>query len=625
MCGIAGVWSSDPIANPEPLAERIDAALSHRGPDGHAWTLHDEGRLLLVHRRLAIIDPTPSGAQPMTTADGRYTIIFNGEIYNHGELRQTLEQHGECFATRSDTEVLLRLVARSGPEALADVRGMFAFGLWDAAERTLLVARDRFGIKPCYAATGKGRVGIASEIRALRAAGFGDEVNPAGVLAYLRWGAIPAPLTWLGGVEAIAPGTWQKWNAHGRSCGQFADARQLWAGRSDVSADALREQTRGALCDTVRSHLVADVPVGVFLSGGIDSAALVATAADTTPRLHTFTVVFDEASHDEARHAGCVARQFNTEHHTLRVDASAVATHASGFLRHIDQPTIDGINTYFVSSAVAATGIKAVLSGIGGDEAFGGYPSFRRVVRGAALGRLPRPLRIAAGHLGSFREPAWRREKLRHAAATADSPFELYRAVRGYLMPSEIADLAGPRLRDATSAADVDAVERALASPDGSDGRGAREAEQPLAEVARLETTMYLRQQLLRDADVMSMAHGLEVRVPFVDHRLIGAVWPGLGMHPRLLLGKRLLVESLGHALPDAIVSKPKQGFTLPFEHWIDGPLADFVADGLAESARGGWIAPGAPDVIMREWQTRACHWSRPWGLAVLGHFLCQA
>jgi asparagine synthase (glutamine-hydrolysing) len=616
MCGIAGVWSSHPIAEPAPLAERIDAALAHRGPDGRAWTVQDEGRLLLVHRRLAIIDPTPLASQPMSTADGRYTIIFNGEIYNHAQLRVELEREGERFASRSDTEVLLRLVARCGARALADVRGMFALGLWDSATRTLLAARDRFGIKPCYIASANGRIGVASEIRALQAAGFGDGVTAAGIAAYLRWGAIPAPLTWLRGVESVEPGTWVQWNADGRRNGRFADPRQLWSGARDVDAGELRARTADAIAGSVNAHLVSDVPVGIFLSGGIDSAALVAAACGRARKLHTFTVVFDEASHDEARHAACVAEQFDTEHHTLRVSSSDVVHRASALLTHLDQPTIDGVNTFFVSSAVAATGIKAVLSGIGGDEAFGGYPSFRRMIRGSQLGYVPRPFRVAAGHIGSYAKPSWRREKLRHAAATADSPFELYRAVRGWMMPAEIEAITGPALREATAVSVVDAIEDSLAAP--------VPAESKLATVARLETTMYLRQQLLRDADVMSMAHGLEVRVPFVDHQLIGTVWPALGSHPEMLAGKRLLVESLGCALPDAIVSRPKQGFTLPFEHWIDGPLADFVREGLRHAAREQWISRRAPDIVLRDWRERTCHWSRPWGLAVLGHFLAR-
>jgi asparagine synthase (glutamine-hydrolysing) len=616
MCGIAGIWSSNPIAEPERLAQRMDDALAHRGPDGHAWTLHDEGRLLFVHRRLAIVDPTPAGSQPMSSPDGRHTIIFNGEIYNHHALRAALERRGERFVTHSDTEVLLRLLICSGPSALAEARGMFALALWDAQERTLTVARDRFGIKPCYVAGDGARIAVASEIGALRAAGFGRRVRRSAVLAFMRWGAVPSPMTWVEDVDAVAPGTWRQWSTRGRTCGHFADARDLWSGTEDVAAAELRERVSAAFTDSVKAHLVADVPVGVFLSGGIDSTALVAAASKQVGRLNTFTVTFDEASHDEAAHAASVAARFGTTHHALRVEAKAVVDHAVHYLRRIDQPTIDGVNTYFVASAVAATGIKAVLSGIGGDEAFGGYPSFRRIMRGAHFRHVPRPLRVTAGRLASCAEPSWRREKLQHAAG-AESPFELYRAVRGWMMPSEIAHLAGSALLDATTTSEVDEVERTVSVPPST--------EQVASTVARYESTMYLRHQLLRDADVMSMAHGLEVRVPFVDHELISAVWPALSSHPSLLTGKRLLIDAVEPRLPDSITRRRKQGFTLPFEHWLDGPLMEFVDEGLGHAAHGGWIAADAPDAIRRAWHARACHWSRPWGLAVLGHFLKDA
>lgn len=618
MCGIAGVWSESPNADPTALIGRLDTALAHRGPDGHAHSTHDAGRLLLAHRRLAIIEPSGAGTQPMATPDGRHTIVFNGEIYNHDALRRSLEQQGERFSSRSDTEVLVRLVARRGPEALAGVRGMFAFAVWDAADRTLLVARDRFGIKPLYLTEGCGRVAFASEIRALTDSGICDRaIDPAGVLAFLRWGSIPAPLTWQRDVIALEPGTWRRWsNGLSQEAGRYADARDLWrcGGGRAWSEDALREHTRAALVDSLRAHLVADVPVGCFLSGGIDSSALVALAAAEGHQLRTFTVVFDEATHSEARFAAAIAQRFGTVHQTLRVDPALLLDMWPAILRHMDQPTLDGLNSYVVSSAVAATGVKAVLSGIGGDEAFGGYPSFARVPRGARFARVPQRVRSAAARAMARAQPSWRAEKIRHAATHADSTFELYRAVRGWLMPPELEALAGPALRDLGLVEQVDRIEQAVAAPAAN--------ENVYAAVARLETAMYLRHQLLRDADVMSMAHGLEVRVPYVDHHLLAAVWPALGTHPHLLTKKRLLVESLGGQLPGDVASRPKQGFTLPFEHWIDGPLSEFIRGGLHDAARGGWLAAAAPESVMRDWRARACHWSRPWGLAVLGHFL---
>ena len=615
MCGIAGVWSRDPIAEPVPLAERFDRALAHRGPDGHAWTSHDAGRLLLLHRRLAIIDPSPAGAQPMSSPDGRYTIVFNGEIYNHDELRRHMEQQGEAFVTRSDTEVVLRLIARSGPQALDRVRGMFALAVWDARDRTLLVARDRFGIKPLYVSATPARIAFASELRALHQSGVcAREVDPAGVLGYLRWGAVPGHLTWLRGVRALEPGTWIKWQLDGSTtCGRFADVRTLWANGGPVSERELRERARHALQQSVRAHLVADVPVGFFLSGGIDSGALVSIAAAERQGLHTFTVAFDDADSEE-RLAQLVARQCGTEHHTLHVDSSRVLKAWPSILEYMDQPTIDGVNSYLVSSAVAATGVKAIISGIGGDEAFGGYPSFRRIPRGARLSIVPRAVRKVGSRLARQSSASWRAQKLQHAAEHAHDPFELYRAVRGWMMPAELNALAGPALRDGSVAERVDDVESVLAASPNDAGMHAT--------VARLESTMYLRQQLLRDADVMSMAHGLEVRVPLVDHELIGSVWPALGQHPALLPGKRLLVDSLSRPLPGDIAVRPKQGFTLPFARWIDGPMAEFVTEGLAATARDGWISADAPSAIAGAWKAGACHWSRPWGLAVLGHFL---
>jgi asparagine synthase (glutamine-hydrolysing) len=619
MCGIAGLWASSPIPAPLALAERMDRALGHRGPDGHGWTQHDDGRLLLAHRRLAIIDPGAAATQPMTTADGRYTIVFNGEVYNYVELRRALEQHGDRFVTRSDTEVLMRLVLRKGPSALSEIRGMFAFALWDSEARALLVARDRFGIKPLYVSRQRDSVAFASEIRTLVASGAcQQDVDAAGVLGYLRWGAIPGGLTWVRGVCALEPGTWIRWTRDFvPQQGRFADARELWTTGSEPpigSDDELRERTQAALAESVRAHLVADVPVGIFLSGGIDSGALVATATGARDGLHTYTVVCDEQSHNEDAFAGAVAQQFGTAHHTLRADPGDILARWPRIMRHMDQPTMDGVNTYFVSSAVAETGVKAVISGIGGDELFGGYPSFRRIPRGARLRVVPRLLRAAAGRVATESRASWRVHKLRHAAEHADASFELYRAVRGWLMPPELEALAGPALRDAATRERVDAAERTVDAAVSSGNI--------YADVARLESTMYMRQQLLRDADVMSMAHGLEVRVPFVDHQLIGTVWPGLGRRPALLARKQLLVRALERPLPDAIVSRPKQGFTLPFEHWIDGPLAGFVREGLDAAARDGWLHPAAPVTVLRDWQTRACHWSRPWGLAVLGHFL---
>jgi asparagine synthase (glutamine-hydrolysing) len=622
MCGIAGVVTTGrPIADRSRVARRLAEALAHRGPDGEGLWASDAEDVLLVHRRLAIIDLGPDGAQPMATPDSRHHLVFNGEVYNYRDLRLELAARGERFATSSDTEVLLRLLVIDGPAALARVRGMFALGWWDAAERALVLARDRFGIKPLYLAAAGDRLSFASELSALRAARLIDGTpSPAGVLGFLSWGSVIPPLTWQKGVETLAPGTWRRWQAGSSQHGVFADAREPYrsVSRPARSEGEYRTLVGNAVRDSVRAHLVADVPVGVFLSGGIDSGALVsaATSAGAT-NLQTFTVDVDDGT-SEATLAREVASTFGTRHHELRVDASHIAADWPRILAHLDQPTIDGVNSYYVARAVAATGIKAVLSGAGGDEMFGGYRSFIRLPRALAARRASGPLwPLVAPGAGAFM-PKRLRHRWRHFARTDGSFVDAYRVQRGFVLPEELDDLAGPALRDAgvwrEACGELEAAERALLAPLG--------AEAPQASVARLESRLYLESQLLRDVDVMAMAHGLEVRVPFVDHELLKTVWPEVGRHPSLLRGKRLLFETLDRPLPGTIVGRPKQGFTLPFAAWMRGELAPVVQDGLRQLERGGWIAKDVPARVWRDWQSGVVHWSRPWGLGVLGEFL---
>ena len=629
MCGIAGVVQREGRlpGDVTALAAALGRALAHRGPDGAGTWQGQDGNVLLVHRRLAIIDLGPGGVQPMTTPDGRYRIVFNGEVYNYRALRADLQSRGERFVTGSDTEVLLRLVSREGAASLAGVRGMFAFACWDAAQRTLLVARDRFGIKPLYVSAGPRHIAFASELGALRTSGLGGgDTSAAGVLAFLEWGSVPPPLTWQRGVEMLPPGTWRRWRLDspgtGDERGVFADTRTAYpsGGGPHRSATAFSAEVGPAIRESVRAHLVADVPVGVFLSGGIDSGALVscATSAGAT-NLQTFTVGFDDAS-SEVDRARSVATRFGTTHHELHVDPAAVARELPLVLARLDQPTIDGVNSFCVARAVAASGIKAVLSGAGGDELFGGYPSFRRLPRAIAAKRLAGPFWPALGPLAGLFMSERLRARWRHFASTHGSLVEAYRVQRGFFLPDEVADLAGPALREGSIWRDavdqLQDVERALLSPVSP--------ELPQAAVARLESRLYLGSQLLRDLDVMSMAHGLEVRVPFVDHDLIERVWPELAHHPDLMIGKRLLTDTLEWPLPDAIVRHPKQGFTLPFDRWMNGELGPFVQDGMRRLSEAGWVAADAPDHVWRAWRRGAAHWSRPWGLSVLGHFLSQ-
>jgi asparagine synthase (glutamine-hydrolysing) len=529
-------------------------------------------------------------------------------------------QAGVRFATASDTEVLLALIVRDGAPALGRLRGMFALAVWDAAARTLTLARDRFGIKPLYVAEHAGRVAFASEIAALRRAELVDrDVSPAGVLSYLAWSYIPSPLTWLRGVERLAPGTWKTWHSDGRQeSGTFADFSQVYEGVTELDERELCIHASEAVRDSIAAHMVADVPVGVFLSGGIDSTAIVAHARSlTSGELHTYTVAGDVPSMSEIEPARRVASFFETTHHELMIGASAIERALPSIVRRLDGPSADAINSYFVSQAVAATRIKAVLSGVGGDEMFGGYPSFQRIPTAMRTARWLSPV-LPVTVMAASAVTDWRARKLQHFAATPDAA-SAYRAVRGNFMPEEWPELLGP-------AFDGNIGREAQEALVAAEARTFREvpAETPLATVARMETGGYLRGQLLRDIDAVSMAHALEVRVPFVDHRLAGRIWPALGGHPDLLHGKRLLVESLPR-MPDGIGAARKRGFTLPFDTWMRGGLRETALRGLESTVALGWVNARAAAAVWSDWERGRSHWSRAWSLAVLGQFLQEA
>ena len=617
MCGIAGVVRLDGAIAPDPSAA-LGAALAHRGPDGRGVWRSPAQDVVLVHTRLAIIDPGPSGAQPMADAGGRHRIVFNGEVYNYRDLRRSLEARGERFTTGSDTEVLLRLLACDGPAALARIRGMFALAWWDAESRALVLARDRFGIKPLYVAATDRSIAFASEIHALVSSGLVERaIDPAGVLGFLAWGTVPPSLTCVAGVESLAAGSWMRWSQDGgRVCQPFADVAGVYARpHSGCTESELRGRAGAAVQQSVAAHLVADVPVGVFLSGGIDSSAILSAASDAgVAGLNTYTVRFDDRS-SEHEYARLVASTFGTTHHELVLDPSRIVSDLPRILAHLDQPTLDAVNSYYVSAAVAETGIKAVLSGSGGDEMFGGYPSFRRLPAAMRWKRRTQPLGPAMTPIVASVLPERLIERWRHFMSGNGRMDAAYRTQRGLYMPAEVERLAGPALLDrwAATAARVASAEAALFRGDASTLEG---------NVARLETRVYLGSQLLRDLDVMSMAHGLEVRVPFVDHVLLDTVWPDLGAHPSLMRNKRLLHETLKRPLPSKAVDRPKQGFTLPFAQWMAADLQPFVRSGMAHLADSGWIAPGVPDATWRAWQRGAAHWSRPWALGMLGEFL---
>lgn len=555
MCGIAGIVRKDSDGPDLTMPiERMRHAVEHRGPDSTGTWQSPARQAAFAHTRLSIQDLS-AGCQPMMVAEGRYTITYNGEIYNVAELRRGLEQHGVVFRTRSDTEVILRAYQQHGIGCVEQLRGMFAFALWDERERTCLFARDRFGIKPLYYYSTGSQLVFASEIRALLTSGLVPRaVDPQGMYGYFRSGSVPEPRTLLQDVRCLEAGHTLVWHDGQVQSRRYWDLR--FAERT-VLADAAHA-TREVLIDSVAHHFVSDVPVGIFLSGGIDSTALVAlSSAGRRGELRTFSITFPGSANDEGPTARRTADHFGTVHGEWPLTAAEGQSLFVGFLAAMDQPSIDGFNTFAVSQFARAGGMKVVLSGLGADELFGGYPSFRTVPRLARwAGRLRAVPPAGAALQGVFKRYGGPRLR-RVGDLLAETPTlaTAYSTFRGIYSRAEARALT----RHYAKSHDVDPDEGVDSAPD------------PTAEdvVSRLELTRYMRNQLLRDGDVMSMASGLELRVPFLDSAVVETV-TAIASRERLEPGKSLLLRAVPE-VPAWVVGQPKRGFQFPFREWFEG------------------------------------------------------
>ncbi|MEM8598308.1 MAG: asparagine synthase (glutamine-hydrolyzing) [Bacteroidota bacterium] len=585
MCGIAAAFAyGDSQVDRAWLGLACDA-MALRGPDGSGtWTAPD-GRAGLGHRRLSIIDLSEAGAQPMPSHTGTQVISFNGEIYNYRQLRADLERRGHCFTSHSDTEVLLHLWAEHGESMVHDLRGMFAFALWDAERGGLFLARDPYGIKPLYWADDGTTFRAASQVKALLAAGAVDTApDPAGHVGFFLWGHVPEPHTLYRGVQALPAGHTLWVDSEGqRRERSFATIPDLLseAERREIHLNGeARDRLRQALLDTVRHHLIADVDVGVFLSSGRDSTALAALASEVGGQLRTVTLGFAEyrgTSNDEVPLAEQVAAHYGAQHDTVWIGRSDFKQESGRFLSAMDQPSTDGLNSYFVSRAAAEAGLKVAVSGLGGDELFGGYPSFTEIPKLVSLTRRV-PLAAQLGpHLRAVSAPMLRRFTSPKYAGLLEYGTDYagaYLLRRGMFMPWELPDILDPDLvREGWRTLETRARLQETARP----------IRTKRLKVSALESVWYMRNQLLRDTDWASMAHSLEVRVPLVDIHLLRSVAPLLAA--RSDLGKHSLAEAPALPLPDAVLNRPKTGFTTPVRQWM-------LAEGLVSPRdRGlrGW------------------------------------
>ncbi|HEY6137960.1 MAG TPA: asparagine synthase (glutamine-hydrolyzing) [Thermoanaerobaculia bacterium] len=571
MCGINAIYAYRDGAPPVDAAELIACrdSMRLRGPDGADHWLSADGRVGVAHRRLAIIDLSPGGAQPMRR--GELVIVFNGEIYNYRDLRAELR--GVVFTSQSDTEVLLRLYERDGAAMLGKLRGMFALALWDGARKRMLLARDPYGIKPLYYADDGGTLRVASQVRALASGGkVSRQFDPAGAAGFFLRGTVPEPFTMYRAIRSLPAGSYAFVDANGVAETQYfsiaatlRDAVQT----AETYSDAERQElVHDAVLESVRYHMVADVPVGAFLSAGIDSTAVVALAKESgASDLQTLTLRFEEYKgrlNDEAPLAALVAKQYGVRHEIHDLSLAEFKAELPKIFEAMDQPSVDGLNSYFISKAAHEHGLKVAMSGTGGDELFGGYTSFRDIPRWmpitAVLAKVPRlgdavhTVNTALARRSRLVSPKMG-EIVRYGASWAGA----YLVKRGRFLAEELPSVLGEDIaREGLERLDVlGLIERAVTPDPGN----------AYARVAALESSLYLRNQLLRDMDWASMAHSLEVRVPLVDAHLLRKLAPALVT--RKERGKRILACAPRPPLPEAVRHRRKTGFTLPINEWL--------------------------------------------------------
>jgi len=564
MCGLAAIFCYGAAAAPVDGDEllRIRDHMTRRGPDGAGLWISDDSLVGFGHRRLSILDLSEGGAQPMFSDDGQVGIVFNGEIYNFRELRRELEEQGIRFRSHSDTEVLIALYRRHGRAMLDKLRGMFAFVIWDAKAQGVLLARDHFGIKPLYFADDGRTLRVASQVKALVAGGaLETSPDPAGKVGFLLWGHVPEPFTWYRQIKALPAGSWLWLDRQGqRQEGRFFDLGQELAAAQPGPGDL-----RQMLLDSVRAHLISDVKVGLFLSAGLDSASLCGFAAELGGAgLATVTLGFDEfagSEYDETPLAAQIAQHYGTRHHTARISRDDFINYRQDLMDSMDQPSIDGVNTWFVARATRTLGLKVALSGLGGDELLAGYDSFHQIPK---LTSWLAPIRLAPGLGRGFRwlssalighrlSPKWA-----GILELGTNVGDAYLLRRGLFMPWELPEIADPDL--------VRQGWQDLAARNTLRQK-IKGITPPRQQVQMLETSCYMRNQLLRDSDWAGMAHSVEIRTPLVDIGLFRAILP-------LIAAKRPPVKQdmaacLTPTLPDAVLHRRKTGFFIPVAQWL--------------------------------------------------------
>lgn len=617
MCGIAGVYQK--IGKRDPLKEgvmRMNERQFSRGPDDGGVVV--AGEAVLGNRRLAFQDLSKKGHQPMQwqKREGRgraargsgasLTVTFNGEIYNFLELRHALEKHGVRFKTKSDTEVVLALYAMHGEASFSMLRGMFAFALWDRPRGRFFLVRDRYGIKPLYYYADARTLVCASTISALKASGLIPvKENPRALIGFLLFGSVPFPWTTLEHVTAVPPGHYlvKEGGAAARMV-KYYDSLAPFRKKNQDDMDEASRRVRTLLEESVRLHLISDAPLGVFLSGGLDSSVIAALAASGRQApLTTLSVRFGDEAFSEERYQRGMAERIGSDHREVMVTADDLARSHEAIFAAMDQPSVDGVNTFFIAEAAKKAGIKAVLSGLGSDEIFYGYPFMRRAAFFRRIHALPRVMRAP---FALFCFAGDRAQKLAHLRR--DGALQWYMSMRGLFAPRDAAELLGTTEEEVRRFLD-DLARISLASDAAFfDEMHAADA------LSYFELKWYLHNQLLKDTDCMSMHHSVEVRVPFLDHRLVeyvSSVQSDLKFDRAV--NKPLLVRAVEDAVPQEILARRKMGFTFPLAHWLKAIPQD--------TPREPRLAREPKKAVEARFRAGRMHWSRYWATVVADTF----
>lgn len=599
MCGINGIFAYHLSSSPPTEAELRSTreAMRLRGPDGTGEWWSEDRHVGLGHRRLSIIDLSDRALQPMVSADGRYVLVFNGEIYNYPDLRSELEAQGVRFRTTSDSEAILHLFARDGGDMVHHLRGMFALGIWDNVKRALFLARDPYGIKPLYTSNDGWTIRFASQVKALLAGGkISRDPEPAGVVGFHLFGSVPEPFTLYRDIRALPAGHTQWVDAAGaREPKPYANLAALIAegARNPAPANELLERLRAAARDSVRVHMLADVEVGIFLSAGVDSGALLGLMRDVGQRnVRAITLAFEQfrgTAEDEAPLAALVAQRYNAQHIVRTVSEREFVDDLPAILAAMDQPSIDGVNTWFVAKAAKEAGLKVAISGLGGDELLAGYPSFTELPRWRRrfgwIAAMPGAGLLARELIRLFAPEAVRsRPKLLGLLEYADSWPGAYLLRRGLFLPRELPNfMDGDLVREGLRRLRPFRRIAASLTPDPGSTVG---------RVCALESANYMRNQLLRDADWAGMAHSLEIRVPLVDATLLKSFASSIGTLSAGV-GKVALAQAPSLPLPDEVVMRTKTGFGVPTESWMGAAVGVRPTANHARTPKG---------VVSRRW-----------------------